>query len=356
VEKSFIPGLTPGQTAGVAVDARHIYWTQGSAGTIGRGNLDGTGLEPEFITGAATPISVAVDGGHLYWSNYGSNKIGRSNLDGTGVEQGFISGASSPIGLAVDDSHIYWANFGAKSIGRANLDGTGGNEAFIELSAAPFGVAVDSLPHGDVAALACEPASVTLGISTTCTATVEDSGPFSSSSGPLAAVGSVGFSSAGNGAFAPAQICSLASSTLVGPAVCQLTYTPSAIGRQTLTAAYDGDSFHVNPATATTSLTVKPQNDFKLGKPKLNRHAGGATLVATLPGPGSLALEGKGIKSKKVKVAKAGTAKLLVKPTGTLLAKLKDAGKAKAKLRVTFVPAGGDPKTKTLALRLVRAG
>lgn len=37
---------------------------------------------------------------HLYWTNAGA--IGRANLDGTGANQSFITGASQPVGVAVD--------------------------------------------------------------------------------------------------------------------------------------------------------------------------------------------------------------------------------------------------------------
>jgi len=43
-----------------------------------------------------------VDGGHVYWTNFTGGSIGRANLDGTGADQSFITGASSPGGVAVD--------------------------------------------------------------------------------------------------------------------------------------------------------------------------------------------------------------------------------------------------------------
>ena len=52
---------TPGGPRGLAVDGRHIYWTTNS--TIGRANLDGTGVNQSFITGATRPDGVAVDAG-----------------------------------------------------------------------------------------------------------------------------------------------------------------------------------------------------------------------------------------------------------------------------------------------------
>jgi hypothetical protein len=56
---NFITGLE--SPAHVAVDAAHIYWGSSSTGTIGRANLDGTGVEPAFITAATYAYAVAAD-------------------------------------------------------------------------------------------------------------------------------------------------------------------------------------------------------------------------------------------------------------------------------------------------------
>ena len=91
-------------------------------GSIGRANLDGSDVNPNFInllTGysADTPQAVAVDpprddiwktpplittGAHIYWTQPNSNRIGRANLDGSGIDQSFITGAAKPWGIAVD--------------------------------------------------------------------------------------------------------------------------------------------------------------------------------------------------------------------------------------------------------------
>src|SRR5436309_15265364 len=95
-----------GNAGGVAVDGADVDWAvewsgEGS-GTIGRANLDGTGVNQSFITGGKiTPTGVAVDGAHVYWANYVGNTIGRADGDGTGVNQSCIA-ANSPLGVAVD--------------------------------------------------------------------------------------------------------------------------------------------------------------------------------------------------------------------------------------------------------------
>ena len=136
----------PAPRSGWRSTAQHVYWANSGTGTIGRANLDGTGVNQSFITGAGSPAGVAVDGQHVYWANSGNGTIGRANLDGTGVDQSFITGASPPAGVAVDASTVYWANGGSGTIGRANLDGTGVNQSFVSGASGPRGVAVDG-PH-----------------------------------------------------------------------------------------------------------------------------------------------------------------------------------------------------------------
>jgi hypothetical protein len=143
-----------GDLRGVAVDAGHVYWN--GVGPIGRANLDGTGVElPWFLAPGLRKAGVAVDAGHIYWIT--EFTIGRANLDGTGVDNFFIPTLTSvfsvsPRGIAVDGGHIYWTN--PISIGRANLDGTGVDQHFIDVTCQastgcpatagePRGVAVD---------------------------------------------------------------------------------------------------------------------------------------------------------------------------------------------------------------------
>src|SRR5262245_57372047 len=69
-----------------------VYW--GGAHTVGRANLDGSGVNPTFITGVSTFSlgGVAVDGAHIYWPDADSSfTIGRANLDGSAPNHHFIA-------------------------------------------------------------------------------------------------------------------------------------------------------------------------------------------------------------------------------------------------------------------------
>jgi virginiamycin B lyase len=143
--QSFITGASI--PYGIAVDAGHVYWVNVETGSIGRANLDGSGANQSFIASAGNPYQVggvAVDAEHIYWANLGTNSIGRANLDGSGANQSFITGLTLPTFVAVDAEHIYWANLGTNTIGRANLDGSGANQSFITGANEAFGVAVDT--------------------------------------------------------------------------------------------------------------------------------------------------------------------------------------------------------------------
>jgi sugar lactone lactonase YvrE len=135
----------------VAVDAKHVYWATGRAktGKIGRARLDGTGVDERFITGVSFPTGVAVDAHYVYWVNTGTATIGRARLDGTEVDQSFITGVSFATSLAVDADYLYWAEnntsypYSPTRLVRANLDGTGVDRRFID-SVDANGLAVDA--------------------------------------------------------------------------------------------------------------------------------------------------------------------------------------------------------------------
>jgi|GEM_PF-2706608 len=157
VRPNFIPSSDSFLGAfSVAVDENYIY-VGGEAlntqmpgygvFTIGRAKLDGTGLEPYFISlGGHAPFAVAVNGTYIFWADDTAHTIGRAKLNGTDVLENFIPGANGT-GVAVDETYVYWPGIGG--IGRAKLDGTDLNQSFITSTAinfGPYGVAVSPIP------------------------------------------------------------------------------------------------------------------------------------------------------------------------------------------------------------------
>lgn len=93
-------------------------------------------------------------------------------------------------------------------------------------------------------------------------------------------------------------------------------------------------------------------NRFSLGKPKLNKKLGTASLPVTVPGPGTLTLSDKSVVAQKKTWNRAGTANLLVKPKSR--SELLATGRLKVTVKVTYGPTGGTAasKTRTLVLKL----
>lgn len=115
---------------GVVVDDTYIYWTNERGNTIGRARLDGSDVEPDFITGAFQPRSITRDDTYLYWNNISVNAIGRARLDGSEVNQIHVP-SGFPGGLAVSDTHIYWGTIANDAIRRSNLDGSDIDDEFV---------------------------------------------------------------------------------------------------------------------------------------------------------------------------------------------------------------------------------
>jgi hypothetical protein len=106
------------------------------------------------------------------------------------------------------------------------------------------------------------------------------------------------------------------------------------------------------------SAVVAPTNSFTLGKAKLNKKKGTATLTATVPNPGVLTASGNGVKAASAgravtsKSVGAGQAQLLIKATGKKKRKLNETGKVKLNVAITYTPTGGDPSTQSVKVKL----
>jgi hypothetical protein len=110
------------------------------------------------------------------------------------------------------------------------------------------------------------------------------------------------------------------------------------------------------PTPATTSTPPAPEisNRITVGKLKLNKKAGTATLTVKTPDAGTLTLAGKGLKGV-VRSSKGGaTLHLPIKPAGKTKRALAMTGKAKLILSLTFAPSGGTAKRTSKTLKLLK--
>ena len=103
--------------------------------------------------------------------------------------------------------------------------------------------------------------------------------------------------------------------------------------------------------------STPPSNTAILGRPLFNKKKGTAKLPVTVPGAGTLTIADvkttkKRVKAKTVTATVAGTLNLPVKPTKSARTTLRNKGKLKLKVAVTFTPTGGFAAAVTRKLTL----
>jgi hypothetical protein len=92
---------------------------------------------------------------------------------------------------------------------------------------------------------------------------------------------------------------------------------------------------------------------FGFGRLLRNTETGTATLRVEVPGPGRVVLAGPQLKRVSRRIAHKGTATLPIRARGRALRTLRAKGTLKAKIRVTFSPAGGSSRSETTRVTLV---
>jgi hypothetical protein len=141
------PGQFGGIPGGLATDGTHLYWTIQSdeasiVGFVSKATLDGTLVTRQLVTTGNGPLGIATSGGKLYWANSANNTIGTANVDGTGLNQALVTNTVQPYGVEVAGGFLYYANFAnGKTIGRSNLDGTDQRPNFVLTTTDPVAAA-----------------------------------------------------------------------------------------------------------------------------------------------------------------------------------------------------------------------
>jgi hypothetical protein len=361
VENDFIQ--TGGEPIGVAVDSTHIYWANESAGTIGRANIDGSGVEPNFITGIDEPHGVAVNSSFVFWASFGGHEIGRANLDGTGKNLGFVPTAGSPCSIAIDGGHIYWGNVGLNSyLARSSLQGNSKELEWVSLGTyVPCGIATNSANVffgnlGFLGGFSHEIGRVSINGSGL------DESIIGEADGPcgLTVFGSrLYWANQGGGTIGVANTdaslpdeslvttgttepCGVAVDSLVEPIV--PPSNPSGPGSGSgSSGSGSGSSGSGGSGQSPPPASTPLAGTLKVAGVKYDKKNGSARVSLTVNEAGTVSLTGKGVLAVKAQATGAGTVTL---PVRALMLKLKRrgpkrSGKIEAKFVVVFTPSGG---------------
>lgn len=363
--------------AGFAPSAgAYIYWARGAGGGVGRANNDGSDVRPQLIpgSGSGADCGVAIDSAHVYWVNrltQTGQSVGRANLDGSGVNQNFIPAARSmPCGPAVDDKHVYWANTFSKAIGRADLDGTNADQSFVPNQFLPCQVAVDGdhiywSPGITRANLDGTDVQTVVPGAGGCGVAVDDSYIYWIKSGSHQGdpAGILRSKLDGTGA----QVVVGNAGNPCGLAVDDqylywMDQNFGQVDRMRLDGRHIPDFGFIRTGAVRQACGVAIDRagpgagGLRLGRAKLDRSRGVATLPARVAGAGTVRLRAKGDGLKRLSrdVQKAGKVKLPVRPRGRKLRKLRRNGRAKVEAKVTFKSRSGSSTTRRQKIALVK--
>jgi hypothetical protein len=147
------------------------------------------------------------------------------------------------------------------------------------------------------------------------------------------------------------------SSTCVAPVApggsCQVgvAFTPKGPGPRSATLTMTSNLGPLTTALSGTGVS----NEFTFTKLTRNKAKGTAKVFVAVPGAGALQLTGLGVHAQNRTVSGPTTAALKVVPKTKLRATLARTGEVRVKVKVTYTPTGGDPRSKTKWVKLVLA-
>jgi NHL repeat len=98
----------------------------------------------------------------------------------------------------------------------------------------------------------------------------------------------------------------------------------------------------------------QPSNRFHFAGLVKNRRNGSAVLYVSVPGPGMVKLNGRGFRRLSRGAPRAKHVRLPVKPKVRLRRFLKQHGKGRIRVEVTYTPTGGEPRTLEKPILLKR--
>jgi hypothetical protein len=114
-----------------------------------------------------------------------------------------------------------------------------------------------------------------------------------------------------------------------------------------------GEFSAVEDVRLNLSAVLVPSNEFTLGTVTRDRRRGSASLTAYVSNPGLVTISGKGLKRQVARtVAVPGPVPFQIASAGSFKRRLERKGKVAVNPTVTFYPAGGDPASKSITVRL----
>ncbi len=110
----------------------------------------------------------------------------------------------------------------------------------------------------------------------------------------------------------------------------------------------------VEPELIVDPGTNPPSNKFHFAGLRKNRANGFAVLYVRVPGPGKVSLKGRGFRRLSRTARQATTVSIPIKPKVRLRHFLKQHGKGRIRVEITFTPTGGEPRTREKVIVLRR--
>ena len=292
---------------------------------------------------------VAVDGAHVYWaSDYSElRSIGRANLDGTGVDQNFIATGDVALRGGGRRRRTSTGTARREQIGRANLDGTSVDQSFIDRR-----LGYPSAAGGRRGAHLLDDHR-----------RVTDGGP---RSGAPTSTARRWTRTSSPTPYGTVRGGGRRRRTSTGRCWRPITV----ITRANLDGSERGQRPHPQLTLYPCEVAVdalssppprpphppRPSNDFSFGKVNKNKSKGTAKLTVEVPGPGELDLaKTNGVKADEEWAEAAGEETLIVRARGGAKQKLNADGQAKVDPKVTFTtPDGGEPNTERKRIKLIK--
>ncbi len=118
----------------------------------------------------------------------------------------------------------------------------------------------------------------------------------------------------------------------------------------------DGETgmFFSNPGDRVNiSAQFDPSNAFSFAETTRNKKKGRATTTVNIPGPGTVAVGGKGLKVES-RTSEAGAVALGIIPNKKTRKKLLAKGKARVTASFTYTPTGGSANTQPETVKLIK--